>query len=323
MMWRGVIFLFICTADGQILPTGNCGPRSDCGEYLSLVRRKSDPSLKSFFDTFLGKEMLEFTTRCCKSPIIPSEQECGFPEPSGPLNDIQRRGAWPWFASLSEYPGKNFRPASGGTLITRRHILTTAHTLLGLIDPQPKYARLGEYDVSDENETAYVELAIVRFKEAGYNADTSRDVGIITLERDVVFNDFIRPACLPFNYEDEDFVNQHLAVVGYGRTSDGRLSNVPVAAVVPVVDLATCKRKYRNSLQITDSVICAGGYNDACAGDSGGPLNFFDVNTKRFYVVGLVAFGALDCGQTDIPGGYTRVGAFLDWINDTIISDTA
>nr|XP_027237486.1 CLIP domain-containing serine protease 2-like isoform X2 [Penaeus vannamei] len=322
MLWFGAILLVICAATGQSLSTGSCASRSDCGGYLSLARRRSDPSLKPFFDTNLGRELLDFTTRCCKSPLIPSEQQCGFPEPSGRLSDLQRRGAWPWFASLSATSGSNFRPISGGSLITRRHVLTTGHTLLGHISQQPKYARLGEYDLSVENDAPYIELAILRFQEAGYNADNTRDVGVITLERDVVFNDFIRPVCLPFNYKDEDFVNQHLAVVGYGRTSDGKLSSLPVAAVVPVVDLATCRQRYKNNHRITDSVICAGGYNDACTGDSGGPLHYFDVNSKRFYVVGLVAFGATLCGQSDLPGGYTRVGAFLDWINDAIISDT-
>lgn len=33
--------------------------------------------------------------------------------------------------------------------------------------------------------------------------------------------DFIRPVCLPFNYRSEEFLNQRLAVVGYGRTDAG------------------------------------------------------------------------------------------------------
>ncbi|XP_042879135.1 CLIP domain-containing serine protease 2-like isoform X2 [Penaeus japonicus] len=320
MLWLVAIPLVICTADAQ----SDCGSRNDCPGYLSLIRQRSDPLLRPFFDTNLGKELVKFTTRCCRTSLIPSEEACGISEPSGPISDLQRRGAWPWFAALSTHPGNLFRARYGGTLITRRHVLSTAHTLFQVTnEPPPKYVRLGEYDLSTETEAPYVELAIAGFKEAGYNADRRRDIAVIILERDVVFNDFIRPACLPFNYRNEGFENQHLAVVGYGRTADGQSSNVPLAAVVPVVDLATCKRKYKDNFLISDSVICAGGSNDACKGDSGGPLNYFDVNTNRFYVVGIVAFGPASCGQSDIPGGYTRVGAFLDWINHTISSDAA
>lgn len=53
--------------------------------------------------------------------------------------------------------------------------------------------------------------------------------------------------------------------------------------------------------------------NDSCQGDSGGPLQYFsDRNSSIATVVGIVSFG-IDCGN-GLPGIYTRVAYYLDWI---------
>lgn len=57
--------------------------------------------------------------------------------------------------------------------------------------------------------------------------------------------------------------------------------------------------------------------NDSCQGDSGGPLQFFSDNTSGIAtVVGIVSFG-IGCGST-LPGIYTRVAHYLDWIESVV-----
>jgi secreted trypsin-like serine protease len=53
-------------------------------------------------------------------------------------------------------------------------------------------------------------------------------------------------------------------------------------------------------------------------GDSGGPLQIKDsFNGEKFYtVVGVTSFGA-SCGS-QIPGVYTRVSEYLQWIEDIV-----
>ncbi len=49
------------------------------------------------------------------------------------------------------------------------------------------------------------------------------------------------------------------------------------------------------------------------AGDSGGPLNWQDPATGRVYMIGITSFG-IGCAKPDVPGVYTKVTNYLDWI---------
>lgn len=55
--------------------------------------------------------------------------------------------------------------------------------------------------------------------------------------------------------------------------------------------------------------------SDACQGDSGGPL-LMRVNKTSTTVIGITSFGH-GCGGF-IPGVYTAVSPFLDWIESLV-----
>lgn len=55
--------------------------------------------------------------------------------------------------------------------------------------------------------------------------------------------------------------------------------------------------------------------HDACQGDSGGPLVCMKDN--RMTLVGIISWG-IGCGQKDVPGIYTKVTNYLDWIQDNM-----
>lgn len=50
-------------------------------------------------------------------------------------------------------------------------------------------------------------------------------------------------------------------------------------------------------------------------GDSGGPL--VCVQDNRMTLVGIISWG-IGCGQKDVPGIYTKVINYLDWIQNNM-----
>ena len=55
---------------------------------------------------------------------------------------------------------------------------------------------------------------------------------------------------------------------------------------------------------------------DGCQGDSGGPMT--ESREGSEYQVGVVSWGE-GCGRAGLPGVYSNVGMFRDWM-DTIIN---
>ena len=57
-------------------------------------------------------------------------------------------------------------------------------------------------------------------------------------------------------------------------------------------------------------ILCAGttiGSQGSCKGDSGGPLNFYDVETQSWVQIAIVEGSVRDCGDIDYPGIYIRL----------------
>ena len=97
---------------------------------------------------------------------------------------------------------------------------------------------------------------------------------------------------------------------------------------VPVVSTDKCRSLYRSLTRITGVIdethLCAGGEpgKNSCAGDAGGGL-FSDLingqggKDRKWEVVGIVSFGVSNCGA-GIPGVYTRVSQYIQWIEQTM-----
>jgi secreted trypsin-like serine protease len=53
---------------------------------------------------------------------------------------------------------------------------------------------------------------------------------------------------------------------------------------------------------------------------SGGPLmKYYERgNIPHYFLAGLVSYGPKNCGTKDIPGVYTRISKYIEWIQSNL-----
>lgn len=139
----------------------------------------------------------------------------------------------------------------------------------------------------------------------------------------------IRPICLPSPpLLDADLTGYQPFLAGWGSVSyQGASPSILQEAQIPIVSNADCQTNYRALFpqqSFDDRVLCAGtGGRDACQGDSGGPLmlprQLAEASTFYYVLIGLVSYG-YECAREGFPGVYTRVAAFIPWIQSHMVA---
>ncbi|KAJ8965354.1 hypothetical protein NQ314_004194 [Rhamnusium bicolor] len=214
----------------------------------------------------------------------------------------------------------------GGTLISDQFILTAAHCTnfseLGSL----KVVRLGTKTLTPRNGTTYEDIKVAQIiQHPNYNSpSTYNDIALLKLQRKVQFTKSILPACLndAFNV---NLATNTLTAIGWGKTDfAGPTSDDLLKTELRIVQRNQCNRKYMGSSteKLADGIrdatqLCAGDEieKDTCQGDSGGPLEY--KNGKFHYIIGITSFGKA-CGISRTPGVYTRVSAFVPWIESVV-----
>ncbi|XP_029455857.1 ovochymase-1 [Rhinatrema bivittatum] len=230
-----------------------------------------------------------------------------------------RPHCWPWQVGL-QFLGDH---QCGGAIIDKSWIMTAAHCMGIGKDPSYWTVIVGDHDRTLNESTEQVRRVrrIVLHDNYDYRTYDS-DLALIQLDMELVYNDVVRPICLPDR--KKPLLSSSVCIVtGWGKTQeDGMLSSRLQQLQVPIMDNEICETSYyANRLGgITEGMICAGfpssGGKDSCQGDSGGPL-VCQNEKEPFVLYGIISWG-VGCARPKKPGVYARVRVYLDWIHSII-----
>jgi secreted trypsin-like serine protease len=203
----------------------------------------------------------------------------------------------------------------GGSIIEDNWILTAAHCL--------KKERadnltilVGTSDLRKPGMTVQIEKLVIHpeFSMSKFLMfSMSNDIALMKTKKSVLVRGTSK---IKLARKNHDFVGSKAVVSGFGTVREGGYGSPNLmSTTVDILSDAYCQVVYLLGYK-SDQMMCAGhlfGGQDSCQGDSGGPLVVKD--EYEAVQAGVVSFGR-GCGRLLVPGVYTRVSHYADWIDE-------
>ncbi|XP_068633515.1 serine protease persephone-like [Battus philenor] len=237
-------------------------------------------------------------------------------------------GEFPHMVALGYEAPEGYIFQCGGTLLSNLFVISAAHCVDTLDQIKPTIVRMGVVDLgqSTRNNETDVDIKEIITHPQYTRRHKYHDLALLRLDKAVQFSSIVSPACLFTSLKDPDMP---LTITGWGRTSNIKniRNNMLQKAKVTVVSREKCGESYSSwrklPFGISEEQLCAGdpnGLTDTCQGDSGGPLQGLTGMDGHYRLVGITSFGR-GCGSP-IPGVYTRIASYLDWIEGVVWPDS-
>ncbi|XP_055587089.1 serine protease easter-like [Uranotaenia lowii] len=245
-----------------------------------------------------------------------------------------RHGFWPWHVALWLRQRDNTeRYSCGGTLISKKFVLTAAHCMLSenrhqlLRSASDVTVWAGVFNLlNPETDTRQIR-SVSKIHINGYARDSLlHDIALLELSEPLQYTAYVLPACL--NAKPDLRVDTG-TVVGWGIADNDKPSlDILKKVSLPVVAESECLKSDPSTFGVVlqKEVFCAGTTNGSapCNGDSGGGLMM--QRGDAWYVAGIVAFTKTRSGTSNLCfaesyTAFTNVTAYWDWIEQVTNTD--
>ncbi len=273
-------------------------------------------------------------------PVLDFCKTCGravAPKCRNQLHNVclSETGAWPWMVAIYRIERGNPVFHCGGAIISECMILTAAHCLfrqnieelLVVVGDTQRFVK----EFSEKTHTIEQVFIHQEYDPISFN----RDIALIKLTCNVTCSPYVRKICLPTSQDLIYYIPEIMCIVaGWGATERRELggnssakSTVMKELHLPIADKTVCiestSPQYKED--VTNYTVCAGdgtGNNDACDGDSGGPLfctreTQNEIELDAYVVVGIVSWGE-GCGQPRKYGIFAHMLNLMDWVKSVM-----
>ncbi|XP_064116672.1 CLIP domain-containing serine protease B4-like [Macrobrachium nipponense] len=198
---------------------------------------------------------------------------------------------------------------------------TAAHCVVSYQNsPSQIDLSLGDWDLTTTSEGRSIKAKVSKVTvHPRYCRSTHQnDLAVLKLTEKVEYTDRIRPICLPttdINVEDQ------LAIVsGWGRNEAAKLQSQLHYFQATVIKNSVCDQRWNSNGTargfIVSSMMCMDSSSgDSCNRDNGGPsIHEQPPGSGNYVQVGIASFRSETCTDASLPGVYTRVSFYRDWI---------
>ncbi|KAJ0173203.1 hypothetical protein K1T71_011379 [Dendrolimus kikuchii] len=245
------------------------------------------------------------------------------------------RGDWPWLVAVFQPTRFKLVFLCAATLISKHHVVTSISCIE---DPNTSgrtllagemLVKVGVYDLNDWTEEHTVTVGIKKITmHDDYNPKVFRNnIIVLTLNKDLLFNNYIRPVCLwrEETKEQKNVIGRNGVVTGWSRNvNNGTGPEEPSQAKFLIVSTEDCRASSHTDYDdyTRDTTLCAGYRNGTgvCNGDWGGGMYLREKGDPKWRLRATVS-SALDSGDGFFCNVhqfvvFTDVAQYLPWIKN-------